>query len=303
MASGNNITLETADKISKYLQIKFSELFLPIDEKRSLSDKTVRHYHAFISSILSTAVVWQVIFANPCERVKPPKVTKKEAKYLEENELQTLLQILDTLPEEENQNCLMIKLLLSTGLRRGELCGLKWQDINFGDLTVTIKRNLLYLPNKGIFEDTPKTETSNRSVTLSNSIISLLNEHKKMQLRKQFELGDRWTYTDYLFTSWNGLPLHPDTISSWFKELVKKYNLPDVSVHSLRHTNATMLLMNGLPEKAVSSRLGHANVTTTRNIYSHALQSKDKEAAEIMDNILSKENRQNKKRCIAYQCQ
>ena len=92
------------------------------------------------------------------------------------------------------------------------------------------------------------------------------------------------------------MALHPDTISSWFRKFVKKYDLPDISIHSLRHTAATMLLMNGLPVKAVSSRLGHANAVTTSAIYSHALQSADEKAAEIMDNIISGNKNKPKKK-------
>lgn len=289
--AGDNVNYETALKISDSLNMKLEDIFTPADDTKTLSDKTVHHYHAFISSVLSTAVQWQVIFSNPCERVKPPKVTKKEARYLEENELESLVEILDTLPEDESQNVTMIKLLIFTGLRRGELCGLKWCDVDFNRRELNIERNLLYLPDKGIYEDTPKTETSTRSISISDSIIALLTQHRIWQTKKRLEVGDQWNDTEYLFTSYNGLPLHPDTISSWFRKLIEKYNLPDVSIHSLRHTNATLLLMNGLPVKTVSSRLGHSNAVTTSNIYSHALKSKEEKASEIMDDIITKKKK------------
>ena len=125
----------------------------------------------------------------------------------------------------------------------------------------------------------------------------MLKNHKISQTKQRIQCGDKWIDTDYLFTSWNGAPLHPDTIGGWFRKFVKKYNFPNISIHSLRHTAATMLLMNGLPIKSVSSRLGHANAVTTSQIYSHALQSVDEKAAEIMDDILSgKKSKKDKKK-------
>lgn len=118
-----------------------------------------------------------------------------------------------------------------------------------------------------------------------------MNQHRIWQTKRRLEVGDLWNHTEYLFTSYNGLPLHPDTISSWFRKFTAKYDLPDVSIHSLRHTNVTMLLMRGLPVKAVSSRLGHANAITTSNIYSHALKSKEERASEIMDDIMKKKKK------------
>ena len=295
LVKGNNINYDTALKISECLKMSFSKLFVS-ENNKILSDKTVHHYHAFISSVLSTAVHWQILLSNPCERVKPPKVTRKEAKYLDESGLEKVLDVIDSLPDEDNQYCVMIKILLFTGLRRGELCGLKYEDIDFNKNTISIKRNLLYLPDKGIFENTPKTESSIRTISVSDNIIQLIKKHKVLRMRRTIELGDKWVETDYIFTGWNGVPLHPDTISSWFRKLVQKYDLPNVSIHSLRHTAATMLLMNGLPVKAVSSRLGHANAVTTSQIYSHALQSVDEKAAEIMDDIMSgNKNKQKKK--------
>ena len=186
---GDNVSYDTALKISKSLKINIDDLFCNSDtNKKVLSDKTIHHYHAFLSSMLAKAVVWQIIFSNPCERVAPPKVTKKEAKYLEESELHELLQILDKLPEDEFQKCVMIKLLLSTGVRRGELCGLKWADIDFTHSTININRNLLYLPERGIFEDTPKTNESKREISVAANVIQMLNTYKAISIKKTIRI-------------------------------------------------------------------------------------------------------------------
>ena len=100
-------------------------------------------------------------------------------------------------------------------------------------------------------------------------------------------MGNLWEDNDKLFTQWNGKPIHPDSISNWFAAFVRKNNLPNVSIHSLRHTNATLLIASGTPLKTVSNRLGHAQLSTTGNIYAHAIRATDKAAAETLQDILS----------------
>jgi len=163
IVKGGNVTYDTAIKICDCLKLNINKTFAAVDNK-TLSDNTVHHYHTFVSSVLATAVIWQVILSNPCERVKPPKVIKREAKYLNEQELEMLLEALDNLSDDYDQHKLMIKILLFTGLRKGELCGLKFEDVDFDSRTINIKRTLLYTPEKGVYVDTPKTESSNRSI-------------------------------------------------------------------------------------------------------------------------------------------
>lgn len=281
---GKNVTEKSATLISAALEIDKKKLFMPINANSTLSDKTVLHYHRLISSILSTAVKWQVLYSNPCSRVSPPKVERKEAKYLDETETAQLLSLLE---EESIQFQAMVKLLIYTGMRRGELCGLEWGDIDFAKCMLHIQRNSLYLPEEGIFEDTTKNYTSDRIIKLSASAIDMLKQYKSWQAAEQFSMGDRWYKSNRLFTTCYGKPIHPDTVTGQFSNFIKKNNLPDISIHSLRHTNATLLIAAGLPLSSVKNRLGHAQETTTRNIYSHAIKSLDAVAAEALDDILN----------------
>ena len=105
-------------------------------------------------------------------------------------------------------------------------------------------------------------------------------------MEQKFSAGDRWEESDRLFTSWNGKPIHPDTVTDWFSKFIKRSGLPYVTLHSLRHTNATLMIAEGTDVCTVSRRLGHANTATTLNIYAHALKSKDREAANTLDNVL-----------------
>lgn len=115
----------------------------------------------------------------------------------------------------------------------------------------------------------------------------LLKLYQSEQLKTITEIGELWIETDRLFTAWNGEPMHPDSVCNWFTKFMKKNQLPKISFHGLRHTNVTLLINSGVNVRAVSARVGHANPTTTLNIYAHALQSTDKTAANILEDKLS----------------
>lgn len=284
ITQGRNIARESAEKISKALNLKLDEIFSPVDEDSTLSAKTILHHHRLISSILSTAVQWQAIFSNPCERVKPPKVEKNEPRYLDEAEASRLLELLEN---EDIQFRTAIQLLLYTGFRRGELLGLEWSDIDFKNQIIHVRRSSLYLPDKGVFTDETKNYTSERAIKVSSIVFQALKEYKTWQTEQRIKLGDQWHQTDRLFTAWNGKPMHPDTLTGWFHDFVARNNLPQVSIHSLRHTNATLLIAQHMPITTVAKRLGHANAATTTKIYAHAIRSADAAAAETLENILA----------------
>ncbi len=289
---GHNCTLATAQSIAKGVDMPLQDIFAPIDTNKPLSSKTVLHHHRLISSILSTAVEWGVLFANPCDRTKPPRVEKKEPKYLDEVQAATLLDLLET---ESTEYKTMIRLLLFTGLRRGELLGLEWKDIDFDKSTLRICRSSLYLPDKGIFEDETKNATSNRIIKLSQTAINDLRAYRVWQMEQRLRIGDRWTDTNRIFTTEDGKPLHPDTLSRWFSKFIKEHSdqLPPITIHSLRHTNATLQIAGGVPLTTVAKRLGHADTVTTSKIYAHAIKSADEAAAETLENLLTPNTNRN----------
>ena len=135
-------------------------------------------------------------------------------------------------------------------MRRGELCGLEWQDVDFITNCLHIRRSSLYIPEKGVFEDEPKNETSKRVIKLSASAVQLLKDYKVWQDNQKAIVGTAWQNTNRL-------------------------------------TNATLLIASGAPLMTVYKRLGHSNVSTTGNIYTHAIQSADEAAAEALEDILS----------------
>ena len=180
----------------------------------------------------------------------------------------------------------MITLLVYTGIRRGELCGLEWRDIDFENQVMYVCRSSQYIGNKTMITKEPKTKSGIRHFTLSKTACFLLKDYKNWQEEQKTNAGDQWKESDRLFTSWNGNPIHPDTVTDWFSKFIKRSGLPYVTLHSLRHTNATLMIAEGTDVCTISKRLGHANTATTLNIYAHALKSKDKEAANTLESVL-----------------
>ena len=280
---GSNVSAASAEKISLTLDMPRADLFTPV-KKDGLSGKTLLHYHRFLSAMLETAVQWQYIPSNPCSRVKPPRAAQTETAYLDEAQAGQLIAALDGEPPQYRTAVL---LLLNTGLRRGELCGLEWADVDLEHGVLSVRRNSLYLPGKGVYTDTPKTKSSARTIRMPPSCIPLLEQHRAWQAQYRADLGDQWRESGRLFTSADGSPIHPDTLTSWFSDFIKRHDLPKVTLHGLRHTNASLLIAAGTNIRTVSGRLGHSQASTTANIYAHAIQSADAIAAEALGNILS----------------
>lgn len=291
-------------KIEKIKPLHFVEFYMNLLEDGirmdgkpgGLSPQTVKHHHRLIHAMFETIVTeWHLLPNNPVADIKPPKVPKKEAKFYEEEDIQALLSALDTLEKDELKYKLAIYIDISTGLRIGELMGLKWSQVNTETGIIKIVTATQYLPKMGTFEKDPKTETSKRQLALPGPVLEMLKQYKIQQIERKLKLGDLWHDTGFVFTQWNGLPMSTYTISQWFPKFLKAKNLKKITFHQLRYTNASMLLKAGMDIKSVSSLLGHASASTTGNIYAHALQTANKTAAEKIGNILFKNNEEDEK--------
>lgn len=279
----------------------------------TLSERTILHHHRLISAILQDATEWQIIKLNPAFRVKPPKVTKKPGAYYDEEQTAALLAAAD---KESIKHKTLIYLAIATGARAGELMGLEWKDIDFDKVQLMIRQVSQYLPGKGIFTKEPKNETSIRTIGVPLSVITLLKQYKKHQAEERLKVGDLWKGSDRVFTTWDGRPGHPGWPSQWFPKFLARtiihkpcnkvignktlcphcekdvregdvIKLPPLPFHGLRHTAATLMIGQGSPLKNVSSRLGHSNISTTSDIYGHALKSVDRDIADKLDTIFS----------------
>lgn len=249
-----------------------------------LSERTILHHHRLIHAILETAVNWQYLFDNPASRVKPPKVPKKQMHVFNAVDLAILLQSLE---QEPLKYQVIVLLALATGMRQGEIMGLEWRHVDFSNNTIKIEQCAQYLPGIGEFLKDPKNETSKRTVSVPTSIIDLLKKYQKEQMEQKTLLADKWQGSERLFTTWDGNPMQPIQMSTWFPKFLKRHNLPHIPFHGLRHTNATLLIANGATATDLSRMLGHANTTTTLNIYTHSFQNANTLLADKMGNILN----------------
>lgn len=268
-------------------------------EKKTLSANSILHYFRLISSVLNTAVQWQVIFENPAKRVKSPKIEKHKAPAYDKEQTKKLLK---ALTKVDLQHRVIVMLGLALGVRRGELLGLEWKHIDLKKGTVKIEQASQYLPGEGIFNKDPKNESSERLIALPKSLIALLEQYKDSLGLRAKKLENKWYKSDRLFVKWNGLPMHPDSISSWFPKFLEENKLAVIPFKNLRHTSATLLIGSNASIKNVSTRLGHTNINTTANIYADSLKSVDKQLAETMNKIITsavKKPKIRKKKTIA----
>ena len=140
----------------------------------------------------------------------------------------------------------------------------------------------------GLITKEPKNETSIRVVSVPGTAMALLKHYRAHQAEGQLKTGDLWQGTNRLLTTWDGNPMHPDTISKWFPDFLRKYDLPPLTFHGLRHTSATILISQNVHAKTISGRFGHSNIDTTMDIYGHALKSADREAADKLEEALDR---------------
>lgn len=249
-----------------------------------LSESVVRHQHSLLCIMLNTAVKWDFISFNPCLKLtKPPTVSRKEMQFYDESELKSLFQHLEY---EDLTFKTAIYLLTLGGMRRGECLGLFWEYVDFDKKTITIKNNLLNIREKGVYLDTPKTQKSKRTISLPDICFELLEELKTKQELLKDMFGSEWMQTDYVFKDENGNYFNPSRLSRQWKAFISKHKLKSIRLHDLRHTCATYLLSNNVPIATVSKKLGHSNIYTTLDVYTHSVDNDDIAASNLLNSMV-----------------
>ena len=254
--------------------------------KKPLSGKTILEHHRLLRAMLHKAVYWQLIVANPAERVQPPKARKPKRKSYDDEQTKMLLENLELLPSEDTKYKVAIILTVFTGVRLGELMGLEWTDVDFKNGIISINRSSQYLSDMGVFTKVPKTESSIREIAIPEFIIFLLEEYKLWYEEQKSIYGELWTNSDRLFVQADGKPMHPSTISKWFVKYVGQIGLPVINFHGLRHTNASLLVAQNIDIAVISARLGHAQISTTLDFYVHPLLSHNRKAGYALETLL-----------------
>ncbi|MET3846940.1 site-specific integrase [Paenibacillus sp. OAE614] len=250
-----------------------------------LTSTSIRFIHRIMKDVLDRAVEWKIIKDNPVSSVKRPKISTSNIEVYNEDEVTLLIKALNDEPIHWR---IMIILALTTGLRRGELLALEWQHINLEDGVIDVRQSLSYVNGENVIK-MPKTRNSIRKVSVPNGLINDLKEYQNHANLIKEQAGDKWEGMNnhfFVFSTWNGKPYYHTVPGTWLRRFIKRKKLKPIRFHDLRHTSATLLINQGIHAKTISSRLGHADIRTTMNIYGHALQSADKLAANAFNTII-----------------
>lgn len=238
------------------------------------SAKTIRELHSLLRRAFEQAIKWSLLKFNPAVNATPPKEKIKERHTWSKNDIKKFI---DTAKLSEEATIYIIAIF--TGMRRGEILGLKWQDIDFNLKKIYVTRSLAFTSEKGLFLKDVKTSKSRRQISLSPYIIDVFKQHQVIQNNFKEKLGEDYLDKSLVFTSINGNFKDPRNLLREFSRLTKKAGLIKISFHDLRHTHATLLLKNGENPKVVSERLGHSRVGITLDLYSHVTDDIQEEAA------------------------
>lgn len=253
------------------------------DNKGGLSARTVMHHHRLIREVLSHAIKRGMLTRNVADAVDPPRPVVKEMKILDAEGVQRLL-----LGAKETMYFPLIHLAVFTGMRRSELLGLRWKDLDLIEGTVSISQAMHCLPGGRIVFEQPKTSKSKRLVSLSSDAVLALRAHQETE-EANLALADRSLEKDRLvFSQLDGSPFLPNTVTHAFGKIAKRVGLDGIHLHSLRHTHASIMLQQGVSPKAVADRLGHSTVTVTLDTYSHVTPGIKEEAARRFEEALGK---------------
>lgn len=279
---GETVSQHTADILAAVLGYKTETLFKLTKDSSPLSSKTILEHHRLISTVMTQAEKEMLVQYNPAHRATPPKIERAEVDSFQPDEMARIMECLELEPIKWRT---ITHLLIVTGCRRGEIMGLHWDAIDWDAKQLRIDRALLYTPTNGIYEGSTKTGET-RFIKIPTESVQLLRLYRAYYDGLKLKNGDRWIETDYVFTRDDGGVMNPDNVTQWLANFSKKYDLPPIHPHKFRHTMASLLICNGTDTLTVSKRLGHSKVSTTTDIYSHAIKQADERAAESIADVI-----------------
>jgi len=255
------------------------------EAQNGYSEKTVKHHYVLLTEIFNSAIKWGYLYNNPNKNVTPIKVHKKEIQCYSPEDVEKLIIALQNEPIKYQA---VILLAIDSGCRRGEITGLTWEDIDFEKGTININKATQYVSGYGTFEKSTKSDTSNRIVYISPTTLDILKKYRTYQNEQRMLLGIQWKNSKRIFTTDFGEDMHPDRPYKILKQIIRKYNLKDITFHGLRHTSISLQISSGIQAQIISKRAGHSNIGITHSIYSHFFDSELKDVADKMDEFLNK---------------
>ncbi len=278
---GNAVEEKTAEKMAEALCQKRSELFFECTDKKGLSGASVNKIKRNLSAVFSAAVKKELMERNPCGFATIPKIDTQPVSFLNPGQCKALVGILSGQPNRQLEAAVLV--LLTTGIRSGELQALYWEDMDFttGQLMI---RHTLVRGNKTWVRQRPKTKDSERCVVLPTEVRSSLRRYRKIQLEQRLKRGSAWENPELIFTNRKGGFLTNAQLNKELKRVVAGTDLPqDIHIHSLRHTYASLLINEGVNVRLIADRLGHASVRTTLDIYSHVFRGCEEKTVEAIE--------------------
>jgi integrase len=247
---------------------------------RPLSPRSVQYTHTVVGRALADAVEWGLLPRNPARSAKRPRVAKPDMRVWDAAEARRFLSSV-----RDDRLYAMWLVMLTTGLRRGEVAGLRWVDVDLDDAVISVQHTRVSVDAKVVAVE-PKTAKGRRSVALDEMTVQALRAHRVAQLQERLALGTAWQDSGFVFVREDGAPYHPERILVMFKRLADAAGVPPIRLHDLRHTSATLALAAGVHPKVVQERLGHSSISITLDTYSHVVKGLQQEAAEKVAALL-----------------
>lgn len=273
---GCRVSLESADKMAKVLQCAVDKAFKLEVRKSPYSSTTINSVHRFLRAVCHYAEKHKLLTDNPIDAVRAPKIDAEIYVFSEEESARFIRAVMR---EKDIRVKTALLILIYLGLRKGELCGLTWGSVDLGKGIVHVAQQLKEKSGEGLILGKLKTKESKADLPLSPMLAEVLAEYRQWWNEHKAMYGDAWRGEwECLFVGDDGTPLNPSTINEWLDKLTERNGLPHVTVHSLRHLCATLLIRTHADPKTVQTILRHANVSTTLNIYAKVFDSTQMEA-------------------------
>jgi integrase len=247
--------------------------------RHRLSRRTVRYCHSIIRKALADAVRKDRVARNVADLADPPSTRATRAPEMRTWSAEELRTFLNRAREDRLYPAFL--LAATTGLRRGELLGLRWHNVDLDHARIAVRESLVIVQGKLTFT-TPKTNKSRRSVAIDPRTIAAIKEHRKLQIEERLKLGPAYQDNDLVFATEDGSPLPPKRLGWAFQRIIREAGVPRIRLHDVRHTHATLGLRAGIHPKVMSERLGHSTVAMTMDTYSHAIPALEEEAAAAL---------------------
>ena len=247
--------------------------------ERGLSPRTVSYIHTITSSALKQAVMDGAIISNPLLAVKRPRQERRQAVALEPEEIEKLREVIT-----DEVFARLVHVALATGLRRGEIQALTWDDIDFKKARLSVNKSIIKADGREVVSTALKTKASRRTITIDAKTLDVLRAQRAYC--QALKLQNRWPEIYFVFPRNDGSAMKQNSLSKRFSEYAKAAGIESATFHSLRHTHATELVKAGIHFKIIQARLGHSSFAITMDTYSHIAPGEDKEAAEAIQKIL-----------------